>query len=434
MPCACWELSGRHCHIMWHPGKSRRRYCLTISQRVEKHVLKPSHSHYARLLDFCQRSKNLYNHANYLIRQSYFQTGTVLGYCELDKLLKADTAYPDYTDMPTAQSAQQTLRALSANWKAFLHALKEFHKHPDKFLGRPKPPKYLNKNGCFSLILTNQNCKLKQSSIHFPKVFHGFQVQTKCDQRPGFQSFQQVRILPKSNRLIIEIVYKIAIPDAKSDNGRCVGVDLGVGNLAVVANNFYAPAFMLNGRPLKAINQFYNKRRAACLSELEIREHKKYSRRLSKLDGKRDNRVRDYMHKASHCLVDWCACHDVSKIIIGKNDGWKQQSRMGKTSNQNFIGIPHARFIEMIRYKAEERGIVVITTEEGYTSGTSVIDNEPPEKAYYDKSRRKARGMFYSNAGIAINADLNAAYQIMKKVILFQWDSGCVLHPVIRSF
>lgn len=109
----------------------------------------------------------------------------------------------------------------------------------------------------------------------------------------------------------------------------------------------------------------------------------------------------------------------------------KQESHIGRKNNQNFVQIPFARFIEMIQYKASECGIAVILTEESYTSGTSFIDNELPEKGNYDKSRRIKRGLLKSKNGILINADLNGAYQIMKKVVPMKWDRGCVLHPFV---
>ena len=151
-----------------------------------------------------------------------------------------------------------------------------------------------------------------------------------------------------------------------------------------------------------------------------------------------EGEVDDYMHKASRYVIDCYKEHDVSKIIIGKNINWKQDVCLGRRNtdvarqnDQNFVSIPHARFIDMLSYKAEECGITVITVEEKYTSGTSAIDDELPEKVNYDKSKRIHRGMFRSNAGICINADLNAAYQMMKKVVPFQWDRGYVHHPVM---
>ena len=412
---------------------------MTVS-RVEKQILKASNPFYMMLKDFCHRSKNLYNHANYSIRQSFFNTGSIPSYNELDRLLKNDAAYPDYKNMPTAQAAQQTLRGLSANWKAYFKALMAYAKNPSKFLGKPKPPKYLKPEGYYVLTVTNQNCKLKAGMIRFPKCFNGFELRFKNANRVDFHSFQQVRIFVEATHICVEIVYNIVTLDVKADNGRCVGIDLGVNNLAAVSNTFHERVFLINGKPLKSMNQYYNKRRAEMKSQLERKTGKHSSKRLRRFDAKRNAKVNDYLHKASRQIVNWCVEHDVSRIIIGKNDGWKQEVELGrnlqtrKQNNQNFCFIPHARFIEMLMYKASEYGIVVITTEESYTSGTSFIDDDLPVRVNWNNKRRAKRGEFITNSGMVVNADINAAYQMIRKVIPdFKWDRGCVLHPYACS-
>ena len=156
-----------------------------------------------------------------------------------------------------------------------------------------------------------------------------------------------------------------------------------------------------------------------------------YSKRMDRLTEKRNAKIDDYLHKASRYIINYCLKHDIHTIVIGKNKEWKQNINLSKRVNQNFVQIPFARLIEMIQYKAEECGIAVILTEESYTSGTSFIDNELPTKENYNKSRRVYRGLFKSNSGTLINADLNGAYQIIKKVFPIKWDSGCALHPIV---
>ena len=155
-----------------------------MMKRVEHHRLKPSSPFYAMLREFCHRSKNLYNHGNFLIRQAFLADGKWLRYGEVDRLLKADTEYPDYREMPTAQTAQQTLRILDKNWTSFFAAIKDWKAHPEKYKGRPKLPKYKPKDGYFPLVLTNQNCKLKDGVIRFPRVFQGFTVKAIFSSQP----------------------------------------------------------------------------------------------------------------------------------------------------------------------------------------------------------------------------------------------------------
>ena len=147
-----------------------------MMKRVERHRINPFSPFYAMLRGFCHRSKNLYNHGNFLIRQTFIEDGKWLRYGEVDRLLKANTDYPDYREMPTAQTAQQTLRLLDKNWASFFAAIKDWKAHPEKYKGRPKLPKYKPKDGYFPLVLTNQTCKLKDGVIRFPRVFQGFTV------------------------------------------------------------------------------------------------------------------------------------------------------------------------------------------------------------------------------------------------------------------
>lgn len=402
-----------------------------IQTRVEKHKIKQNDKYFSMLMGFCSKSKLLYNHANYIVRQEFIKNGKWIRYAALDTILKNDEEYPDYRNMPTAQSAQQILRLLDKNWKSFFASIKDWTKHKDKYLGRPKLPKYLKPSGKYILILTNQNCKLQNGTIHFPKSFNGFEIIPKFLERTNYKSFQQVRFLPHKDYILAELVYNIEIPDQKVQSDRCIGIDIGINNLATVCNNFGGFAFIINGKPLKSINQYYNKWVSHFRSVTKCINHRDYSNRMQCMTSKRNAIIDDYMHKASRRIIDFCIDNQVSTIVIGQNKEWKQNANIGKRNNQNFVQIPFSKFISMIQYKAEEVGIAVITTEESYTSGTSFIDNELPEKSNYNKSRRRARGMFVSNSGIKINADLNGAYQILKKVVPIKWDRGCVLHPVV---
>ena len=138
------------------------------------------------------------------------------------------------------------------------------------------------------------------------------------------------------------------------------------------------------------------------------------TKRLNKLTAKRNRKVKDYMHKASRKIVNLAVSSGVGLIVIGSNHGWKQKAHMGNITNQNFVSIPYKTLTDMITYKARLEGIEVKTVRESYTSGTSYLDGEKPTITYYDKTRRIERGLFKSNSGIFINADVNAAYQMMK--------------------
>lgn len=401
--------------------------------RVEKHIIKNTNKYYDLLIDFCFKSKNLYNHGLYVLRQEFIANQKVISYYDLDSMLRADLEYPDYKAMPTAQSAQQTLRKLCSDFKSFLESSNDYKQNPNKYTGRPNLPKYKAKDSKYELILTNQDAKLKENILVFPKVFLGLTIKPLCINKKDFYSFQQVRIVPNYNHLVLEVIYNITISDAIVENDNYLGIDLGVNNLLTITNNFKKQPVILNGKGLKSINQYYNKL-TSHYQKVSKRMNNKYStKKLKRIVTKRNNKVLDFMHKASRYLVNYAVENNVSKIIIGYTKRWKQNVELGKKTNQKFVQIPYLLLIQFITYKAKQVGIEVITHEESYTSGTSVLDNELPIKEYYNISRRKYRGLFISNKNIPINSDVNASYQIIKKVFPEVFTEGIedlMLNPI----
>ena len=405
-----------------------------IVQLVEKHMIKKNHSYYDMFCEFTHQSKNLYNHANYLVRQKFLETDKWLRYQQLDKLLKQDLDYPDYANMPSAQSAQQTLRLLDANWKSFFKSIKDWSKNKDKYSGRPKLPKYKPKDGQMVLVVTNQQVKQKGNQLRFPKSFGGFTVTPRCVTLPNFEKLSEVRIVPCNQVFCVEIVYSIFVEDTVlRDNGRIMSIDLGLDNLATVVTNTGLQPILVNGKGLKSVNQYYNKRKAYYQRIAKQMNGKNYTNRLHQLTRKRNFKIEDALHKISRFIVNIALENDITTIVIGDNKNWKQSISLGKQTNQSFVTIPHQKLIEQIVYKAQLQGIRVICSEESYTSGTSFLDGESSVKEFYNKKRRVHRGLFRSNQGVFINADVNAGYQIMKKVFpnaFADGIEGVVLHPV----
>ena len=393
-------------------------------QLVERQIIHPSHPHYNEIDQAAFASKNLYNFANYTIRQHFFTTGGVYGYGELYTLLKDSDAYKQ---LPRKVS-QQVLRGLDKNWKSFAAAKAAWKKDPSRFLGRPKLPKYKHiENGRNVLVYTTQAISTKLLRIGQIK-FSGLGLIVKTKQT----DIAQVRIVPKSTHYVVEVVYNIE-PKQNVYSDRVAGIDIGLDNLAVVTSN--ETGFMpvvINGKPLKSINQFYNKRKAELQAKLG--ENRRTSKRIERLTDTRNRRIDHYMHVASRRIIDSLIEHNIGTLIIGKNDGWKQDINLGKRTNQNFVQIPHVRFISMLEYKAKLENIKVVATEESYTSKTSFLDGEQPIKHEFYAGRRVKRGLFRSSTGRAINADLNGAYQIIKKVVSNAFSSegieGVVVHPL----
>lgn len=392
-------------------------------QLVEKHVIKQNNPHFAEIDDAAFASKNLYNLATYHQRQRYFAGEYVYSYVDLHKLLKSEEAYGA---LP-AKVSQQVLRLVDKSWKAYFASRKEWYKNPSKFLGEPKLPKYKNKeSGRYMLVYTIQAISSKLLRIGQVKPSGlGLIIKTKQT------DIAQVRIVPKKTHYVVEVVYNVEPEPTELDYTLIAGVDLGLDNLAVVTSNKqgYKP-LVVNGKPLKSINQFYNKRKAELQSILG--SDKAQSKRIDRMTDKRNRRIDHYLHTASRRIVDHLVDEQIGMLVIGQNSDWKQGIGIGKRNNQNFVSIPHARFVSMLTYKCEMVGINVVTTEESYTSKTSFLDGEEPIKHESYAGRRVKRGLFRSALGKVINADLNGAYQIIKKVAPAAFSQGVedvVVHP-----
>ena len=313
-----------------------------------------------------------------------------------------------------SQPANCTLRLLDKNWKSFFKAIKDWKLHPEKYLGMPRLPKYLKKDGRFPWMIPNNQCfyDYEKGTVYMRnRLLNDYEWKCRCLGR-----LIQVRFIPRGCCYVMEIVYETEIPDTKENNNRIASIDLGVNNLVTMTNNIGLNPIIINGKGIKSINQYYNKRLAKEKSLLKIRHAKDWSRKLDVLTRKRYQRIKNYMHNASAYIVAWCLQNNINTLVVGKNKKWKQKSEMSKISNQKFIQIPYEMLSEQLKYKCENAGINYIEVNESYTSGTSFLDHERPDKNNYDKSRRVVRGLFKSNSGLLINSDVNGSLQIMKKV------------------
>ena len=391
-------------------------------QLVEQHIIKKTDARYKILDEVCFKSKNLYNAALYEIRQHFFDTKQFLNWLSVDKRFK-DKKQGDYYSLPCKVS-QQTLKLLGQNFKTFFSLLKR------KGYNRKKSiPKYLDKSkGRFVAVYTNQAISKKELRNGIIQLSGtGFRVKTKVD----VDSINQVRVVPKNSYYKVEVIYEVEEIEELEDNGRYAAIDLGVNNLATVSFNDSKP-FIVNGKPLKSVNQFYHKRKAELQSKLSGK--RKTTNKINAITRKRNNKIKNYLHKASRCIVNHLVSNNVNTLIIGKNDNWKQETNIGKKNNQNFVSIPHSQFVEMISYKCKLVGITVTLTEESYTSKCSFIDNEEMKHHEVYKGKRIKRGLFRTHEGKLINADLNGSLNIMRKVIgEFQYPIEVCSTPVVKT-
>lgn len=396
-------------------------------KRVSKVNIYPDSEYFESLLSFCHLSKNLYNRVAYIERHCIFNKTKLLGNYEISKQLQNDLEYPDYKNMPTAQSAQQTIKQAVGDFKNYLKSLKEYNKDKKKFKNKPRLPHYKEKEGYYPLTFTNQNCKIKNGFLNFPASCNGMKFKTDVDKKENYVKLSEVKITPTPNKIVILITYTIKVYDVKKTKSKHIlGIDLGINNLASCVDNFGKVSFLIDGRYLKSVNQECNKNIANYKSVLEKTYKKKTSKFLTSLYLNRYHRVEDYLHKASREIVNRCLENKIDTIVVGYNKGWKENDVTSKKFNQNFNHIPFRRFLDLLKYKCEDARIKYIETNESYTSGTSFVDHEKPTKKFYDKSRRIKRGLFKTNNGILINADINGAYQIINKKFQCDYKKGFV--------
>jgi len=356
----------------------------------------------------CHIAKNLYNEANYQIRQNFLKKKTWIRYNELYQKIKSSENYK----LLPAQTSQQILRFLDRNWKSFFRTLKVWKKDPEKFSSRPRIPKYKRKDGEFVVIFTNQQCKIKNGWLHFPKKSRLSPIRTRITNH-----LHQVRIIPRGEKYVIEIIHEKEPIDLKLNGNRIVGIDLGLNNLVTVVNNAGLEPFIIKGGIVKSINQYYNKQLAKLRSIKSKQGYKFETKRIQRLTLKRNNKIMDVFHKISRKIIQYCIENDFGRIIIGYNQGWKQKIKMGRRTNQNFVQVPFLNLVKMIQYKALLVGMNVELVDESHTSKCSFLDGESIEHHEHYAGRRVKRGLFKTRSAKLINADVNGAYNIIKKAV-----------------
>lgn len=367
---------------------------------VEKHIIR-SGKYFNQLIEITRLSKNLYNSGLYAVRQHYFEHKKFLNYVNLNNMF-VEQKQQDYYKLP-AKVSQQTLKMVEQNFKSFFGSLKS------EKTKKVKIPKYLDKNSSFLTIWTNQAVSLKKKGY---LKLSGTDVYIKTD----IDHINQVRVVPRNNELVVEILYEVREKDLKKDNGKYSSIDLGINNLMTLSGNTTEP-IIVNGKPLKSINQYYNKKKSEIQGKLETINKTKKSKKLNKLTNKRNNKINDYLHKSSKIIINHLVSKDICTLIVGYNQYWKQEINIGKKNNQNFVSIPYLKLLNMLEYKCKKEGINFVKNEESYTSKCSFIDGEEIKKHTKYLGKRIKRGLFESASGKLINADLNGSLNILKKVV-----------------
>jgi putative transposase len=390
-------------------------------QLVEQTIISKRDPRYAAVDAACFAAKNLYNRGLYEVRQVFIGEGIYLDNVQAYHRVKDTEAYQA---LPRKVS-NDILRQLHKNWIAFFEACKAYKQDPSKFTGPPKIPKYKHKTkGRFLLIYDKQAISKKalKRGLLAPSGL-GIEVPTKQEQ------VAQARIVPRNGFYVIEAVYERQEQAPSGDPNLYVSIDPGVDNSAAITSHKagFVPR-LVNGRPLKSTNQWYNKRKAALQKKLG---HPGVTACMERLTTKRNRRINQYLHTASKRMMELLVAEGIGTLVVGKNPLWKQEVEMGKRNNQAFVQIPHARFIDLLRYKGQLVGIQVIEQEESYTSKASALDLDDiptydPKRTEQSRFRgkREYRGLYRAANGRRINADVNGSMNILRKAVPDSYGQG----------
>jgi putative transposase len=396
---------------------------------VERHISRKSDPRYIIIDQTAFASKNLYNAANFLVRQAFIHEGIYLTSVMVFHRLKDHDAY---RALPR-KASNDVLRQLERHWRALFAAQNAWFADPTRFLGRPLLPGYKDKQKGRNLL------SYDVQALSAPGLRRGEVIPSQLGRTiPTKQTtVKQVRIVPRKGYYVIEVVYEREPAPAAVNPALCAGIDIGLNRLAALTLNKagFVPR-LVNGRRVKAINQFYSKRRAHLQHQLGTTGTPAQMERLA---AHRTRQIDHYLHTASRRITDLLVREGIGTLVIGKHPLWKQEANLGKHTNQNCASVPHARFIEMLTYKAELVSIQVRITEESYTSKASFLDAgplpiyDPVQPAPNFSGWRVKRGLYQAADGRHIDADVNGSFNIIRKVLPEAFGkgiTGAAVHPV----
>ncbi|MHA1215078.1 MAG: RNA-guided endonuclease InsQ/TnpB family protein [Candidatus Hodarchaeales archaeon] len=386
-----------------------------------------------QLEDWCVRAKNLYNVATYIVRQEFFNKKRWMQYTELYHTLKDHECYLALKEVTDSYIPQQLLRQVEQVWRGFFRSVKAWKKEPQKFKSKPHLPKYKTKDGQHLLIFTRGRIRIRQQKILFPNNMMKRGMPTfdlKCFPFSS-EAILRGRLVPYYDRYVLELICEVKEEPYPYpiQGSTAIGVDLGVNNLVTTSDGI-----IVKGGVVKSISQYFNKQLARYSSMSTKYNQKTSTKRIIRLQRRRADKIHDFFHKTSRFIIDYCLENNISTIIVGYNEQWKQKSSLGRRNNQNFVQIPFLKLVQMLEHKGSLAGITVVRVPEAYTSIRC------SHCGHTSRSNRRSRGLYVCRScGSRFNADHNAARNILlssSQVVLPTGvsprltDSRCVTHHI----
>ena len=390
---------------------------LTVKQQV-KHLSKKD---YKTIKVLCRIAKNLTNEAIYNVRQYYFTEGEFLKYEKNYTLLKNSSNYKALN----SNMAQQILKEVDGSFKSFFGLLKLAKRGKYAFKDY-KLPHYLPKDGYTTLVIGFVRLNGSKLILPFSNSFKKKHKSVEITIPPILldKKVKEIRIIPKAKARFFEIqyIYEAENIQRNLNTNNALALDLGINNLVTAVSNS-GKSFIIDGRKLKSINQWFNKENAR-LQSIKDKQHfgKKTTNRQKVLARDRNNKVNDYMNKTARKVIDYCIANDIGTLVVGYNETFQRNSNIGKQNNQNFVNIPYGQLRDKLAYLCEFNGIVFVKQEESYTSKASFWDkdiiptyNADNPQNYTFSGKRVHRGQYKTANGKVLNADVNGALNIMRK-------------------
>ena len=389
---------------------------LTLKQQV-KHLSKKE---FRNLKYLSHIAKNLTNEAIYNVRQHYFQNKKYLSYNENYKMLKNSENYKKLN----SNMAQQILKEVDGSFKSFFGLLK-LAKNGQYDNKKIKLPKYLAKDGFTTLVIGFVRLKDDILIVPYSNSFRKTHKEIAIKLPPVLKGkkIKEIRIMPKQHSRYFEIqyIYKVEEVQRELNKNNALGIDLGIDNLCTCVTNT-GVSFIIDGRKLKSINQYYNKINAKLQSIKDKQKIERTTLRQKRIARKRNNRIEDYLSKVARIIVNYCLNNDIGRIVLGYNEDFQRKSNIGSINNQNFVNIPYGKLRDKLIYLCKLYGIEFKLQEESYTSKASFFDgDEIPiydkenQKEYIFSGKRIKRGLYQTSTGKIINADCNGALNILRK-------------------